>query len=338
MKKIMVAMSGGVDSSVVAYHLQKEGFFVEGVYMKLHNNPEYHKENIRKIKIVSDFLGIKYHILDLSEKFQKKIIDYFISEYKAGLTPNPCVVCNREIKLGELVKFAKEKGFEALATGHYANIENGFIAQAKDLTKDQSYFLSNVQRNILDFVIFPLGALLKEDIVAEAKEIAVLEEIATQKESSEICFVPESYIDILKQEFDTDIDGEVFKDGKVVGKHKGYTHYTIGKRRGFSVKGALSPHYVLSIDAKNNSITVGEKEKLKVESFICKDINIFIDKKEFEAEVKIRYRSPKIKCLVKIQNNIALVELKEPVYGLAPGQTSVFYDKNLVIGCGWILK
>ena len=337
-KKIMVAMSGGVDSTVVAYHLKKEGFLVEGVYMILHDNPSYHQENIRKVKIVSDFLGIKYHIFDLSKDFQKNIIDYFIDEYRKGLTPNPCVVCNREIKLGKLVKFAQNKGFDILATGHYANIENGFIAEASDLSKDQSYFLSNVKREILDFIMFPLGNLLKEDIIAEAKEISVLEEIATQKESSEICFVENSYIDILKQKFNTDISGKVFKNGIEVGTHKGYTHYTIGKRRGFTVRGALTPNYVLSINAKDNSITVGERDKLKIESFICKDINIFIHQKEFKAEVKIRYRSPKTKCFVRIKNNIALVELETPVYGLAPGQTAVFYDKNLVIGCGWILK
>ncbi len=337
MKKILVAMSGGVDSTVVAYHLKKEGFPIEGVYMILHDNPTYHQENIRKVKIVSDFLGIKYHILDLSKNFQKKIIDYFIDEYKSGLTPNPCVVCNKEIKLGELVEFARQKGFDSLATGHYANIENGFIAEAKDLSKDQSYFLSNVKREILDFVIFPLGGRLKEDIVNEAKEIDILNQIASQKESSEICFVEDSYIDILKEKFDTDIEGKVFKNGEEVGVHKGYTHYTIGKRRGFSVKGALTPNYVLSIDAKNNSIIVGEKEQLRVDSFIIKDINIFIEKKEFEAEVKIRYRSPKTKCRVQIQNNIALVQLQTPTYGLAPGQTAVFYEKNRVIGCGWIV-
>ena len=338
MKKILVAMSGGLDSTVAAYDLQKEGYEIEGVYMRLHDNPKYHEDNIQRVKKVADFLNIKYHILDLSEKFQKDIIDYFVDEYKRGLTPNPCVVCNREIKLGELVRFAKESGFDALATGHYANIESGFITEAKDKRKDQSYFLSNIDREALKFVIFPLGDRLKEEIREEASQISIIDEIATQKESTEICFVENSYIDILKDKFETDKEGDVLnQDGEVVGKHKGYTHYTIGKRRGFSVHGALTPHYVTKIDAKNNSIIVGSKEDLRVESFSIKNVKMYVDEKEFEAEVKIRYRSPKVKCSVVIEGESATVTLLEDVEGLAPGQMAVFYDDKRVIGGGWII-
>ena len=338
MKKILVAMSGGLDSTVTAYELKKEGYEIEGVYMRLHDNPTYHKENIQRVEKVANFLNIKYHILDLSQKFQKDIIDYFVNEYKKGLTPNPCVVCNREIKLGELVKFAKERGFDALATGHYANIENGFITEAKDKTKDQSYFLSNIEKEALNFVIFPLGNRLKEEIKEKASKISIIDEIATQKESTEICFVENSYIDILRDNFETDKEGDVLnKEGKVVGKHKGYTHYTIGKRRGFSVEGALTPHYVTKIDAKTNSIIVGSKEDLKVDSFCIKNVKMYIDKKSFKAMVKIRYRSPKIECKVEIKESNATVKLLEKVEGLAPGQMAVFYDDNRVIGGGWII-
>ena len=331
-------MSGGVDSTVVAYLLQKEGYDVEGVYMKLHDNPEYHDKNISNVRKVADYLGIKYHILDLGERFDEAVFMPFIETYKAGLTPNPCVLCNRNIKLGALLEFAREKDFEKLATGHYARIVDGFIAEAADKSKDQSYFLANVKKEALCHVMFPLGEMIKSDVKQIAAEIPILKEIAKQKESTEICFVEESYLDILKEHTDIDLPGDVVdREGNITGKHRGYMHYTIGQRRGFTLKVAHEPHYVLAIDAKKNRIVVGKREELDVRQFEVKDLNMFIEEKSFECFVKIRYRSPKTPCFVTIEGDKAIVELPESVQGLAPGQAAVFYDRERVLGSGWII-
>ena len=335
----MVALSGGVDSTIVTYELKQKGFEVEGVYMKLHAKPNYHEENIKKIDKIANFLGIKYHILDISKKFDEKVYNPFIESYKNGFTPNPCVLCNRNIKFGELIEFTKSRGFDKLATGHYVNIQDGFICEAKDKSKDQSYFLSFIKKENIPYMIFPLGNTFKKDLKESALKIPVLEEFSKQKESSEICFVDTTYIDILKKHTQVEIPGNVLdKKGNIIGKHKGYMHYTIGKRRGFEVFGAHEPHYVIKINPTTNEITVGEKEDLKIDEFYIKDTNLFIEKTTFDASVKIRYRSPKTPCKVEVDKNLnAKVTLKEPVFALASGQMAAFYDGKKLLGGGWIV-
>lgn len=337
--KILVAISGGIDSSAVAYMLKKEGHDIEGVYMKLHNSAEYHRKNIEQIEKVCNYLGIKYHVFDISKEFDKLVYDPFIKTYKEGLTPNPCILCNRNIKLGALVDFARNLGFEKLATGHYAKIQDGFVLEAKDKSKNQSYFLANIKSENIRYLLFPLGNMLKNDVKEFASEIKILKELSKQKESSEICFVETTYLDVLKEHINVDMPGFVLdKDGNIVGRHKGYMRYTIGKRRGFEVKGAHDPHYVLKINAKDNTIVVGKKEDLNVKEFKVKDVSLFVDQKEFDLYVKIRYRGPKVACSFKVEDDkSAVIYLKENAQGLAPGQMAVFYDDDKVIGGGWII-
>ena len=329
-KKVMVGMSGGIDSSVTAYMLQKDGYEVEGVYLKLHNRTDgYHERNLGYIKDVAEFLNIKYHILDLADKFTAEIYDYFVESYLEGTTPNPCVKCNKQIKFGAMLKFAQDHGASYLATGHYAKTDGEFFYEADDKTKDQSYFLSQVDKEALPFMMFPLSTYKKEDIVKFGATLSnVYKRITEKSESQEICFVETVY---------TDVPGKVLdEEGNVVGEHKGYAHYTIGKRRGFTVHGAHDPHFVTKLNPKDNTIVVGKKEALEVNEVIANNSNMFMDKKDFDCTVKLRYRSISTPCHVKIENEKAYITLKEPAFGVASGQLAVFYDGQKVIGSAWI--
>lgn len=353
--KILVAMSGGVDSTVTAYTLLQQGHEVEGCYMKLHGKPNYHEANIAKVEKAAQFLGIKHHILDLQDDFKERVYMPFVASYKAGKTPNPCAWCNRFIKLGKLLEFAKSLNCEKLATGHYARVENGLLKTAFDETKDQSYFLASADKSALSYLIFPLGEKKKEAVKAFAASIKELESFATQKESAEICFVENTYIEVLQQFMPTNVKGSVLNSsGKIIGKHEGYMHYTIGKRRGFEVRGAHEPHFVLKIKPQSNEIVVGLKDELKVSEFELEKINLLVDKTflcenkllqnslnaenfSFKCEVKIRYRSKSTACVVQVLPNLsAKITLLEPVYALASGQMAVFYDKDTVLASGFI--
>ena len=338
MKKVLVGMSGGVDSTVTAVMLQKEGYEVEGVYMVMHSLKQLNDENIKKAQKVADFLSIKLHIYNIEDAFKQEVYNYFVDSYKEGLTPNPCVICNRKIKFGKMVEFADSLGIEHIATGHYVRVKDGTIYKGLDDGKDQSYFLAEVKKDVLNRVVFPLGDWLKEDVKKYASDIEVLQEFATQSESSEVCFVEDSYIDILKEHTNPDMPGVVKDlDGNVVGDHKGFMHYTIGKRRGFFVNGAHDPHFVLDIDAKNNTLVVGKKESLAKKEIVISNINLFEDLKDFNCTVKVRYRTQGLEANVKIENNIGLITLKEPAYGVAKGQFAVFYDDDRLLGGGEII-
>lgn len=341
--KIMVAMSGGVDSTMSAKMLKEQGHEIVGCYMKLHDKPGYHEENIRKVNKVADYLGIKVYILDLRDKFNEMVYTPFVQSYKQGLTPNPCALCNRFIKFGALLDFAKQNGCEKLATGHYVRIIDGLITTAVDPSKDQSYFIAQIPKQILKDMIFPLGDKFKADIKETAKAVPVLAEFGTQAESSEICFVETTYIDVLKKHYSTDLPGEVIDEsGKVVGKHQGYMHYTVGKRRGFEVKGAHEPHFVLDIDASKNRIIVGQKESLAKSEIALNSLNSYVIEREFDAQVKIRYRSHALPAkIITDENGGAKVLLSEPAYGVARGQLCVAYrdskDGAQVIASGFIV-
>ena len=338
-KKVLIGLSGGIDSSVSAKFLQDAGYDVEGVYMKLHNSSdEYHKKNLEAIAKVANFLGIKYHILDLQNEFKKEVFDYFIQSYKNATTPNPCVKCNKSIKFGALFEFGLKLGVDYLATGHYATTDGCFIYEAEDKSKDQSYFLAQINKDVLPKLLFPMSLHSKEDIKKMALKMPAFMEIAEKKESQEICFVPTVYTELLKEFFDIDKIGNVVdQNGKKIGEHKGYMHYTIGKRRGFTVNGAHDPHFVTKIDSLSNTIFVGKKEDLGVVEVLANSLNMFIDSKSFECSVKLRYRSVATKCFVEIRDDIARIQLYEKAYGVALGQVAVFYDDGKILGSGFII-
>ncbi len=338
-KKVLIGMSGGVDSTVSTLLLQEEGYEVEGLYMKLHSKPGYHEIHQARAQKAADKLGVKLHVLDLQDNFKKEVFQPFIDTYEAGKTPNPCALCNRTMKFGEMIDFADKIGADYLATGHYIKTDGHYFYQAEDDTKDQSYFLFYVNKEILPRLKFPLGERHKSDIKKVAASVSGLESFASQAESSEICFVETTYTDLLKEHVQVDNPGEVLdKNGNVIGTHKGYMHYTIGKRKGFTVHGAHDPHFVLSINPQKNQIVVGKKEELACNYVVLEKLNMFSDAKEFETTVKLRYRTKAVPCKVTIEGERAKVTLLESVFGVAVGQAAVFYDENKLIGGGWIAE
>ena len=338
-KKVVVGLSGGIDSSMTAYLLQKEGYEVEGIYMKLHSLvPNYHENNLAFIDKVANFLGIKYHILDIEDEFKENVYDYFVQSYIDGFTPNPCVNCNRTIKFGKLFEKAMSLNADYLATGHYASTDGEFIYKAKDLSKDQSYFLAQIDKSVIPKLIFPMSKYTKEYIREEAMKIDAFREIALKKDSQEICFVEKDYTDILKKHIDINQEGKTLdKDGNIVGHHKGYMHYTVGKRRGFYVHGAHEPHFVLKQNKEDNTIVVGKKDDLAINYVQINSLNMFVDDKTLVCDVKLRFRSQTVKCQLNIENDIGYIKLFDPIYGVACGQVAVFYDENKVLGSGYII-
>jgi tRNA-specific 2-thiouridylase len=338
-EKILIGMSGGVDSTVAAILLQQQGYDVTGVYMKLHDNDAYHTANYSKAQRVGEYLGIEVHFHDISNRFQSEVVDYFVETYAQGLTPNPCVICNRTIKFGAMVAFADSLGIDKVATGHYLRSDGCYIYMAADPSKDQSYFLAEVRPEVIGRLLFPLGEMLKSEVKALAADIPVLQDISEQKESSEICFVEnDDYTEVLARYMEVDRPGDVLDtEGNVVGKHKGFAHYTIGKRRGFTVDGAHDPHYVLSLDSEHNRITVGKRDELDESEFGLEKVNLFDDLSEFTCTLKVRYRTHAVPARVTVQGDRGHVHLDEPVFGLARGQFAVFYDGDRLLGGGVIV-
>lgn len=336
-------MSGGVDSSYCAYLLKNQGYEVLGIYLKLHEKEAKHNVFIGNGEKVAKALSIDFQVINAQQEFKEVVYNEFIASYKRGQTPNPCSICNPFIKFGLAFKKAKAMGCEKIATGHYARVTDykGIkrIQKAADSTKDQSYFLYALSQDSIDNVVFPLGDSIKADIKPTAlKLLPFLGTLETYKDSQEICFVDTDYIDVLKKHEQVEQVGVVKNtQGEIIGEHKGYMQYTIGKRKGFRVFGAHEPHYVMGINPENNEIVVGTKDELQTTEVLAQNLSLSPGFKNGEYEVKIRYRSLPIKAEVRVENNIITAQLKEAAYGVAKGQAMVVYDKDVVLGGGVIL-
>lgn len=352
MKKVAVALSGGVDSSVSALLLKQQGYDVIGVTLKLSSvdscSPDIQvccsTKDILDAKKVATYLGIPHFVLDWQELFKEKVIDYFVEQYLKGLTPNPCAICNRDIKTGLLALYVqKVLKADYLATGHYIKTShiNGLkvLLRGDDISKDQSYFLSLINRDIVDMLVFPVGELTKEEVRKIAKENRI--PVSEKKESFEICFTAgkEPYIYLIENGFKMQEGDIVHISGKVLGKHKGLAGYTVGQRRGLAVAWK-EPLYVIDKDYQKNQVIVGEKEYLLTTHIEANSLNILVPPEYWQnISVQGRYRQKPVSVEhFDIETDRIKIYLKEPQPKFAPGQILAIYQDNVLLAGGIITK
>lgn len=342
--KVLLGMSGGVDSSVSALLLQKQGYEVIGATMKLWNSTD-----VSDAKKVCDQLGIPHITIDCENKFKCKVVDCFIDEYKKARTPNPCVECNQHLKFGAFYEKAKELGCDYIATGHYASIQYSdkygqyVLKKAREERKDQTYFLYTISKEKLEHILFPLEDYLnKEETrkIAEENEL----EVANKKDSQEICFIEnDDYKEFLIQygKYKNKKGNIVLNDGTVLGQHDGFINYTIGQRKGLGVS-FKEPLYVIKLDKEKNEVIVGTQEALYSKELIAEKLNwLVFDKLEqpIKCKAKIRYRAKEATATVYPDGEQVKVIFDEEQRAITPGQAIVFYDEEgIVLGGGKIIK
>jgi tRNA-specific 2-thiouridylase len=343
-KKVLLAMSGGVDSSVSAWMLKEEGYKVIGVTANLFATADKCCSG-SDAKDVADRIEIPHYILDLRLEFKKEVIDYFLNEYREGHTPNPCVVCNSKIKFGILLKKARELGADYIATGHYARIEKEnsrfILKKGFDLQRDQSYFLYQLSQDQLSHAIMPIGEYTKEEVRKIAASANL--KVHNKPDSQEICFVPDGdYRSFIRKNLPKIEPGPILdREGNILSEHKGIYLYTIGQRKGLGIP-AKKPLYVIEIDKARNAIIVGEKGETASSSLVAGGLNfIGIETlaSEMRAMAKIRHQHKEAEALISpLDNSRVKVQFKEPQQAITPGQSVVFYKDDRVIGGGVIEK
>lgn len=356
-KRVVVGMSGGVDSSVAAYLLKQAGYDVIGVTMQIWQKEEEHvlEENggccglqaVEDARRVAELLEIPYYVMNFRDEFQDKVIDYFMAEYLAGRTPNPCIACNRYVKWESLLRRSMEIGADYIATGHYARVAklpNGRYSIRNSVTsaKDQTYALYNLTQEQLSRTLMPVGEYTKDEVRRIAGQIGL--RVASKPDSMEICFVPDQdYAGFIRKNSGREItEGNfVTSDGQVVGRHKGITHYTVGQRKGLNL--ALGrPVFVLEIRPETNEVVVGDNSEVFTDRLLCNQLNFMSIPEltgEMEITAKIRYNHQGAKAVVRrLEEDLAEVLFEEPVRAVTPGQAVVFYDGEYVAGGGTIIK
>ena len=344
-KRIVVAMSGGVDSSVVAALAARTGAETIGVTLQLYDHGSAVKragaccagQDIRDARAVADKLGIAHYVFDHESRFRESVIDHFADEYMAGRTPIPCVRCNMGVKFTDLFRLARELGADCLATGHYVRrvegAEGAELHRAADPARDQSYFLFATTQSQLNYLRFPLGGMPKPQVRAIAQELGLI--VAMKPDSQDICFVPDGdYASVVRKiRPDAEIGGEIVHlDGRKLGQHKGLIHYTVGQRKGLEVGGQPVPLYVIRLDPINQRVIVGPREALAVEGARITDANWLADFGDRPVMAKVRSMSRPVAA--RLDGD--WLRFDSPEYGVAPGQAAVLYDGDRVLGGGWI--
>lgn len=350
-KRVLLGMSGGVDSSVAAIILKEQGYDVIGITMKLFEGEIdgscCNSSTTMDAKRVCDYLNIPHYTINFKEDFEKYVIKDFICQYKNCRTPNPCIECNRYLKFGAMYQKAKELECDFIATGHYAKIEydetwgRKVLKKSNAGKKDQSYVLYNITSDLLDKVLFPLGDFHSK---AEIREIAKIHDlpVASKPDSEDICFISDgNYKKFLEENSDIkSIPGDIVnKEGKVLGVHTGLYKYTIGQRKGLGISNSV-PLFVIGFDEKKNEVIVGEEEEIYTKEFLVNDINlILIDKidGELEVDVKTRYTANSARAKISQVGNEIKVVFDAPQRAITPGQSAVFYINDVVIGGGKIV-